>query len=274
MEFVISLAVGLLLYELYAWLPRISEMVLAWAVSTLPPKDRERYREEWLAHLNSLPNTAVRLINALNFCVAALRIRADIVAAQRSEIEGVLDDLSLQNCEHRRVLGALKIQAAEPSRRPIRASLALLESTLASAKASAGWTADQVNTVEAFIQVVTKALNLMWSLMDVRLERAATRIEGRGNRLLTVAKDYEQLERRRLSSGARAVVLQRIVDDLSALKIDIEVDETDDEDRALDRRHHGIVTAIAAATPRDALPDGVHRQDYTCRAACPSFSVR
>ena len=47
MELILSIVVGLLIYEIYAWLPKLSETFLNWGVRQLPSDEQDRYREEW-----------------------------------------------------------------------------------------------------------------------------------------------------------------------------------------------------------------------------------
>jgi hypothetical protein len=77
MELLITVLVGLAIMEVYAWLPRLSLWLVDRAVSKLPSDDQERCREEWKAALEALPNTTVRLLHALSFHWAALRITSD-----------------------------------------------------------------------------------------------------------------------------------------------------------------------------------------------------
>ncbi len=86
MELVISIIVAIfvavLISETYAWLPKISKLILHRAVRRLDPKDQERYLTEWNANLEDLPNTLVKLVHAISHYVAADRIRTEIVDAQ------------------------------------------------------------------------------------------------------------------------------------------------------------------------------------------------
>ena len=57
MELVISVVIGLLIVEVYAWLPKISEWLIERAVQRLRSEDQDRCREEWKAGLDAFPNT-------------------------------------------------------------------------------------------------------------------------------------------------------------------------------------------------------------------------
>ena len=65
MELVMSLLIGALLMEGYAWLPRFSDFICELAVRRVHLADRDRCREEWKAALNELPNTIIKLVHAV-----------------------------------------------------------------------------------------------------------------------------------------------------------------------------------------------------------------
>ena len=87
MELVISVVVGVLLVEAYAWLPKISEWLIERAVRRLPVETQERCREEWKADSHSLPNSGVKLLHALSLSCAANQINIDILEAKFDEYE-------------------------------------------------------------------------------------------------------------------------------------------------------------------------------------------
>jgi hypothetical protein len=78
MELVTALLLPILLAELYTWLPAISEWVLEFNVRRLCVENREQFRAEWKANLDAFPNTIVKLIHALSYTVAALRINKEL----------------------------------------------------------------------------------------------------------------------------------------------------------------------------------------------------
>jgi hypothetical protein len=86
MELVISIVVAIfvavLTTETYAWLPKISKLILDLAVRRLDPKDQERYLTEWNANLEDLPNTLLKLVHAISHYVAADRIKVEILDAR------------------------------------------------------------------------------------------------------------------------------------------------------------------------------------------------
>ncbi len=70
-----SLVATLLWSELDAWGPKISRVLLSRAVANLPAGKRDRFHEEWAAHLGDMPTSFSQLIAAFGFIVAAERIR-------------------------------------------------------------------------------------------------------------------------------------------------------------------------------------------------------
>lgn len=63
---VFAIAVGLATAEILAYAPRISRWLVNRAVRKLPEADRDRYREEWLAHADELPGHLTKLLHALD----------------------------------------------------------------------------------------------------------------------------------------------------------------------------------------------------------------
>ena len=97
MEIVISVLIGVLIMEGYAWLDAFSKWLLERAVRQISPEDQDRCREEWSADLNAMPNTAVKLFYALrNYSTnVADKINADACEAKWKKIDGTLDAIAL-----------------------------------------------------------------------------------------------------------------------------------------------------------------------------------
>jgi hypothetical protein len=60
----------LLVSEVEGWLPHVSQRLVDYAAQRLPQRDRERYREEWLAELNTFDD---RQLTALLWSLDLLR---------------------------------------------------------------------------------------------------------------------------------------------------------------------------------------------------------
>jgi hypothetical protein len=93
MELLISIIIGVVIIEAYAWLPALCRWLVERAVSHLPTEDQERCREEWKASLETLPNTAVRLAHALSFILAARKVTAEFWEETFEELNTTVDEL-------------------------------------------------------------------------------------------------------------------------------------------------------------------------------------
>ncbi len=69
-----SFASKLAANEAQGWIPRLAERVLIRAVQKLPDEHRERYAEEWRAHMRELPGCLAGLAFAIGLLSAASRI--------------------------------------------------------------------------------------------------------------------------------------------------------------------------------------------------------
>ena len=92
MELVISVVVGILIFEAYVWLPKISEALIERAVQRLRSEDQDRCREEWKAGLDALPNTVIKLVHALSYLGAANRINEDFFENKLTEINTLIEE--------------------------------------------------------------------------------------------------------------------------------------------------------------------------------------
>lgn len=74
-----STFVGLLLTECFDWLPWLSRRVVRSAARYLPPKQRVRYEDEWLAELDAIPGQRLsRLAFAVRVLLSSSDTRAEI----------------------------------------------------------------------------------------------------------------------------------------------------------------------------------------------------
>lgn len=60
--------------EVKEWSPWIVSRVTEVALKLLPPNRRDRYREEWASHVTEVPGNLGKLVVALGFCSAAVRM--------------------------------------------------------------------------------------------------------------------------------------------------------------------------------------------------------
>jgi len=87
MELLISLIVGVVVLEAYAWLNPLCEWLVRKAVSYVQVEEQERAQEEWTESLGTLPNSAVRLIHALSYVASVPRIRSDFREQALEELD-------------------------------------------------------------------------------------------------------------------------------------------------------------------------------------------
>jgi hypothetical protein len=85
MEFLTSFLIGLVLVEIYAWLPSLSRWIVLRAVLLLPTEHRDRWRDEFQEGQNALPVTAWRFVHALSLLPGVLRMSHDFAMAEREE---------------------------------------------------------------------------------------------------------------------------------------------------------------------------------------------
>jgi hypothetical protein len=70
LSFVGAMAFRLLCGELQDWMPTVTRRIVDRAVARLPKEERERYREEWYAHLDECPGKLGKLYHAVG-CLRA-----------------------------------------------------------------------------------------------------------------------------------------------------------------------------------------------------------
>ena len=67
---VLAIVCSILANELFAWGPRLSDLLLKIAIKRMPAKLQERMREEWQAHLDTLPGGLSKLGAAASFVLS------------------------------------------------------------------------------------------------------------------------------------------------------------------------------------------------------------
>jgi hypothetical protein len=114
---VLAIVCGILANELFAWGPRLSDLLLKIAVNRMSPKLQERMREEWQAHLDALPGGISKLSASAGFLLSTFwgfrRYRQDeipIEIEERIALE-VAHALTQERERIRSVLEALKTEA-------------------------------------------------------------------------------------------------------------------------------------------------------------------
>lgn len=88
----IAAAVGALLLKLISseigdWIPALARRIVRYAVFQLPQRERERYREEWLSHLEECPGKLGKLFHSVGCCVGARRLGRALCKAPVANVE-------------------------------------------------------------------------------------------------------------------------------------------------------------------------------------------
>lgn len=149
MELLISIIIGLVTVELYAWLPKLVDSLLERAVCALPESDQERCREEWKANLAALPNTLLRAIHAFSFLVNAHQIERERVSEILHEADVLLGEVILLERKLQKDADGIRESLARTTAQLLSAeekrigALARLERAVTGAEAKA---ADQPST--------------------------------------------------------------------------------------------------------------------------------
>lgn len=93
MDFLIAVLTALGAIELYAWLPRAADYLIELALRRLPAHTRDRFREEWGAHLLSIPNSLVRLACAFSLVLGSNHVGRELVAGEIDDADGTIEQL-------------------------------------------------------------------------------------------------------------------------------------------------------------------------------------
>jgi hypothetical protein len=115
---VLAIVCGILANELFAWGPRLSDLLLKIAVNRMSLKLRDRMREEWQAHLNALPGGLSKLSAAAGFLLSTFwgfrRYREDETPIEIQERIALAVALALSQ-QRERTIEAFKrdVRAAE-----------------------------------------------------------------------------------------------------------------------------------------------------------------
>ena len=180
MELVISLLLSILLIELYAWLPTLSEWLLEHAVRRLRTEDQERFREEWKADLNERPNTIVRLIQALSYNVAARRINEELLEDKLTEIELSLKALSDKHRINVRKMRETQHGAVELELAITNAQLSFERLSVgpgATSTPSSGLLQEAASSFRELTNAYLKAFNSCYSLLTQMIKGTNSQIE-------------------------------------------------------------------------------------------------
>ena len=68
-QYILGLLLTLGLAEFVELAPWISERLLGWAARWLPPKERQRYQDDWLGELDAIPGKITKLVFTFNVLI-------------------------------------------------------------------------------------------------------------------------------------------------------------------------------------------------------------
>jgi hypothetical protein len=113
---VLAIVCGILANELFAWGPRLSDLLLKIAVKRMSPRLQDRMREEWQANLDALPGGLSKLSAAAGFVLSTFwgfrRYREDETPIEIEERIALEVALAI-NQERERIFGALEARSNE-----------------------------------------------------------------------------------------------------------------------------------------------------------------
>ena len=89
MEILISIFVGAVLIEAYAWLDPLAKWLVRRAARQLPEENRDAFTEQFTADVDAMPNSVFKLAFALRNCTLAVNDICQEIA--RDEFEFVAD---------------------------------------------------------------------------------------------------------------------------------------------------------------------------------------
>jgi hypothetical protein len=78
-----GILINLTASELFAWGPRLSELLLSRAVQRLAPEMQDRMHEEWTGHLQAIPPGLWRIVAAAGFVLATHQINVALQVRDR-----------------------------------------------------------------------------------------------------------------------------------------------------------------------------------------------
>lgn len=256
MELVISVVIGILIVEAYAWLPKISEWLLEWAVQGLRSEDQDRCREEWRSGLDALPNTVIKLVHALSFLGAAHRINADYFESKLGEINTLIEE-----CGHKYSGAVASMHAAKEKlgrTQTLRQELGLPLSDLkarvieAPNKEAASTLQNAVTVLEDFADTCARAIGRAREFLTVSVDRSTERLNHIKDLMLSASEKCDRvtelLGRRDVSPNTLDSLLAELASDLHTVKKIFDDDKWGDGDSF--REHKRIMAAIERACAR------------------------
>lgn len=235
-----GIVIALSICEFYAWLPKMSRALVRLAVWLLLPDDRDRYREEWHAHLDSLPNTMACLVAAVGFCIATRGINATMLITRHDAVRDRMEKMSLAIQDSMSKIRAQRFKMANARRsvqwpQPQSVTMPItrpIEASSENVRQYAG----------ALLQALGRVLTIRetaWEVLDLRVNLACHIVEN-------ATKYYTQMmDQPKLSSTVSEMVRQKLAEDLD--KANNILNEPIEAVDTLMREHDQIMAAVFAS---------------------------
>jgi hypothetical protein len=222
MELIISTILGVLIVEIYGWLPHLCDKLLEHAVRQVREKDRDRCREEWSFGLAQLPNTIYRFAHAMSIVVQASRCREDSFQFEQLELGVQLKGVTHTHAEFAEVVTGHKAHLKNSA----CFSLEQFDEMVASAKslavsgAAKGLNFDKFVTLteqrfETNSKAYQKAIDLSITSLDHCIEKLSE-VSVLINRA-TATLNTLSLQGRNQRLGEREALLLQVESDLHAI---------------------------------------------------------
>jgi hypothetical protein len=257
MDIVISILVGFLMIEVYAWLSLFSKWILERAVRRVVPEEQARCREEWNADLDAMPNTMVKLLYALcNFSVSAAEsINADFFEANCTDIDRALAELMSRHRAYVEEFRRAKMNRAAQKARfehVVIDTLSNLNATHSLDDIVDRGARDAIETLakafEAFTGTLHQAISLASDLLLVSIDSSTERLDQLEGLLHEACRKRDQLKfngKARCATGTMAAIRTSLNEDLKAIKDALEDNQWGDDDTLA--RHGRIIAAVNEA---------------------------
>jgi two-component sensor histidine kinase len=101
-DILIGVISGIVAAELIAHAEPVARWIIGKAVEHLPPGNRDRFREEWLAHLDETPGALRKLWHSMGCCLGAAKVGAVLVHTEQDELDSrVLPPAELTELDER-----------------------------------------------------------------------------------------------------------------------------------------------------------------------------
>jgi len=271
---VIAIVVGVLLTEGYAWLPGVAKWLVEQAVSQLIPGERDRYREEWNAHLQEFPNSVVKVAHALSFAwpLTTRQINDAILDAALAEIDSEFVDVRVIHLQVAKKLSALTLQVMERQGaannvehqvQKLSASLRCIFETEAGQISTRPAILEVITSYEMFGNTIGRAVGRVsaitvgrvdkWNEWITKVTRQIESLDARRSNLQT------QISKRRSLTANLPHTLQELNRELKDIRRILANPCVDDCDEATKEEFERIVKALNAACHERTLDD-LHRK--------------